>query len=167
MPALSFPLAIRPYARLQPPKAYDPGMEMMERGNIMRGIPFTLGLLTIALTSNASLTLDATVNGQPMYAGQSGFLQVIQDATGGWAPTWTNATSTDGTIAPPSTGALDPTMYQWVYDGSVFILSLFAQRYASGGTDAAYAMATSRIVSALLPLPRVEVLSPGYALVFS
>lgn len=167
MTTFSFSLALRPYAKLPATTAFDPGSEDIERGNIARAIPYAIGLLSIALSSSATITLDPTINGQPIYAGQSGFLQIMQDGTGGWVPTYTNATATDGLIAPPSAGPFDPTMYQWVYDGSLFILNLFAERYGSGGSDSALAMAQARIVSALLPLPRVEVQVPGYDLVFA
>lgn len=167
MTTFSFPFGILPYTPTAVPNAYDPKFFKTNLGLISRDIPFALGLLSIALVDDATITFDSQLNGQPIYAGQSGFFQVIQDGTGGWIPTYTNATATDGIIPPPSSGPFDATMYQWVYDGSLFVLSLFAERYANAGSDSALALAQTRIVSALLPLPRVEVLVPGYALVFA
>lgn len=167
MTTFSFPFGIPPYTPTAVPNGYDPKFFKTNLGMVARDIPFALGLLTIALTENATITFDTQLSAQPMFAGQSGFYQVIQDGTGGWIPTYTNATATDGTIPIPSQGPFDATMYQWVYDGALFILSLFAQRYGGGGSDSALAMAQARIASALLPLPRVEVQVAGYDLVFA
>lgn len=165
-----FPMAVRPYQAEKVPdpkqqQASIPAYLSKTTQLLERSIPLQAGLLEVPLTDVQTVTLPASANAQPVLPGTALYVEVSQDGTGGWVPSYTNAVSDGGVVPPPALGALDSTLYLAVWNGSVWIMMLIASAYSSG-SSAALALAFSRAISALLPLERVEVLEDGFALVF-
>jgi hypothetical protein len=89
-------------------------------GAVTRTIyPSEADLTSITLTGNATLTLDTK---RPR-AGSVGFLEIIQDATGGRTVTWANAVGNAGAAAPsPAAGANVHTIFGALYTGTHWVL---------------------------------------------
>lgn len=83
-------------------------------------VPVT-DLTTLTLTGNAALTLDT----EGVMSGDTGFLEVTQDAIGGRVPTWPGALA----AVAPAAAAAARTMYFCVFNGTAWVLSVHASNY--------------------------------------
>lgn len=91
---------------------------------------FTLKLNDFALQSvtlavNTTITLDTAHTRM----GSFGYVEVIQNGTGGWTAAWTNALWAASTAPVVAAGAGKRTMLLFVHNGSGWVGSVLASNY--------------------------------------
>lgn len=85
-----------------------------------------LDLAQLRLTDNTVITLKPTPF---VRTGALAYLELAQDGTGNWAPTWVNATGNSGSVTAPAIGANKHSLYLVLYTGSTWVLSALAADY--------------------------------------